>query len=189
MAFQMMQNEAEIDALAALVKDQRCRSLLEIGAKFGGSLMKLAEPMPSGSRIVAVDLPRGTKMWKESEISLKRCAGALKDRGHDVHLLWGKSQDNEIVARVRALGPYDIIFIDADHTMAGVTADWINYGPLGKLVAFHDISWSRAPDWAGGLRIRIDVPQFWDQIKQAHHHVEYRFCPSGINNGIGVLWR
>jgi hypothetical protein len=68
-----------------------------------------------------------------------------------------------------------------------VTADWINYGPMSRnIVAFHDISWRRAPDWVG---TRIDVPEFWDAIKHDYRHRELKMCPSGKNNGIGVLWK
>jgi hypothetical protein len=55
-----------------------------------------------------------------------------------------------------------------------------------RLVAFHDIAWRRAPEWVG---VRIDVPEFWDSIKGDYRHEEFKFCPTGKNNGIGVLWR
>lgn len=113
-------------------------------------------------------------------------AHRLREQGHDVHLLWGDSQDARIIEEARTFGPYDAIFIDADHRMAGVTADWNNYGPMGRIIAFHDIAWRRAPEWVG---TRIDVPQFWDSIKNDYRHVEFRFCDTGKNNGIGVLWR
>jgi hypothetical protein len=91
-----------------------------------------------------------------------------------------------VIEKVRALGPFDAVMLDADHRLPGVTADWINYGPMGRMVAFHDIAWRRAPEWVG---TRIDVPQFWDSIKGHYRHEEFRFCPTGKNNGIGVLWR
>ena len=40
---------------------------------------------------------------------------------------------------MRQHGPYDLVFIDGDHSPAGVRADWQNYGPMARLVAFHDI--------------------------------------------------
>lgn len=182
----MMQDEAEIAAFAAIIREEGCRSYLEIGSKFGGSLERVAAVMPKGSRFVSIDLPGGTKAWKESNVALQDLIDRLNTKGHEAHIFWGDSRNANVISHVRALGPFDAILIDADHRMPGVTADWENYGPMGRLVAFHDISWKRAPEWVG---TRIDVPEFWDSIKGEYRHRELRFCPTGKNNGIGVLWR
>lgn len=182
----MLQVEAEIDGLADIVRREGCRSLLEIGSKFGGSLDRVARGMPKGSRIVSVDLPKGTRLWHQSEPALKaEVAGLVRD-GYDARIIWGDSTDKAVVEKVRALGPFDAVFIDADHRLPGVTSDWTNYGQMGRIVAFHDINWHRAPEWVG---TRIDVPEFWEGIKGDYRHEEFRLCPTGKNNGIGVLWR
>lgn len=182
----MMQDEQEIAALCEVIRTEGCRSFLEIGSKFGGSLQRVADVMPAGSRVVSVDLPNGTRLWKESSAALSGLIYRLKKQGFDAHLIWGNSTDPKVIDQVRALGPFDAIFIDGDHRLPGVTADWKTYGPMGKLVAFHDIAWHRAPEWQG---TRIDVPAFWDGIKADHRHQEFKFCHTGKNNGIGVLWR
>lgn len=176
----------EIDAFADLLRNEGALSYLEIGSKFGGSLWKIANALPKGSRIVSVDLPNGTKAWSESSQSLLACVTALKLAGYDAKVIWGNSTYAEVVGQVAAECPFDAILIDADHRLPGVTADWINYGPMGTIVAFHDIGWSRAPDWQG---MRIDVPEFWNSVKGGYQHREFKFCKSGKNNGIGVLWR
>lgn len=183
---EILQVDAEINALAALAAREGVRSFLEIGSKFGGSLERIARVLPAGSRIVSVDLPCGTKAWAQSEPSLKAVISKLRVMGHDAQVIWGSSQAVAVIEAVRALGPFDLVFVDGDHRMAGVTADWINYGPMGKIVAFHDIAWRRAPEWVG---TRIDVPEFWNAIKGDFRHEEFRFCETGKNNGIGVLWR
>jgi predicted O-methyltransferase YrrM len=183
----MLQDEREISALAELFAREGVRSYLEIGSKFGGSLRRIGNSLPTESRIVAVDLPQGTKAWPQSRISLEKEMSALARLGfHDCHLVWGNSQSADVIEKVRALGPFDAVLIDADHRLPGVTADWNNYGPMGRLVAFHDVAWQRAPDWVG---TRIDVPEFWNSIKGGYRHEEFKFCPTGKNNGIGVLWR
>jgi hypothetical protein len=58
-------------AFAPLLVREGVTSYLEVGSKFGGSLWRAANALPKGSRIVSVDLPGGTKAWKESEASLK----------------------------------------------------------------------------------------------------------------------
>lgn len=182
----MMQVEAEIDGFAEILAQENIQSYLEIGSKFGGSLMRVAGSLVPGARVVSVDLPRGTKMWPQSEAELKASIDRLRLNGFDAHLIWGDSTAPEVVERVRALGPFDAIFIDANHTTPFLVKDWANYGPMGRIIAFHDINWHRAPEWVG---TRIDVPEFWDEIKADYRHQEFRLCPTGKNNGIGVLWR
>jgi predicted O-methyltransferase YrrM len=59
--------------------------------------------------------------------------------------------------------PVDVLFIDGDHTRAGVEADFRMYSPLvrkGGLVAFHDIVPGPAENVGG-------VPEFWESIRDA----------------------
>lgn len=183
----MAQDEAEIAAFCALLVAEGVRSYLEIGSKFGGSLWRVGSALAPGARLVSVDLPGGTKAWRESEASLKECHQALRAMGHETHAIWDSSFDAKTIEAARALGPFDAILIDGDHRMPGVTQDFANYGPMGRIVAFHDLSWRRAPEWIG---TRIDVPEFWDSIKGDYERTEeFRLCPTGKNNGIGVLWR
>lgn len=181
-----LQDEQEITALAELFAAEGVRSFLEIGSKFGGSLMSIAARLPAGSRIVSVDMPKGTKAWPQSEAELKAAIAKLRLQGFDAHLIWGDSTAPDVIEKVRALGPFDAAFIDANHTLPYVTKDFASYGEMARLVAFHDIAWQRPGDWVG---TRIDVPEFWNSIKADHRHREFKFCPTSINNGIGVLWR
>jgi hypothetical protein len=189
------QDPAEISAFCALLRREGVRSYLEVGAKFGGSLWRVGQALPRGSRIVSVDMPFGTKAWKDSEPSLRACHEALRrDYGHDTHAIWGSSFDPAIIETVRALGPFDAMLIDADHRWNradpkpnGVQADWLNYGPMGRIVAFHDLAWRRAPEWVG---TRINVPEFWASIKGDFERTEeIILCPTRKNNGLGIGWR
>ena len=183
----ILQVPAEIDAYCDVIRREGILSYLEIGSKYGGSLWRAAMAMPVGSRIVSIDLPNGTKAWRDSEAALKLCIADLRALGYDARVIWGDSRSKEVIDRAASWGPYDGVMIDADHRMAGVTADWENYSPMAtRLVAFHDIAWNRQPEWQG---VRIDVPQFWDRVKAGHRYEEFKFCPTGKNNGIGVLWK
>lgn len=183
--FEMAQVETEIDALIDVFRREGVRSFLEVGSKFGGSLWRIGKALPKGSRIISVDLPQGTKAWQQSQASLLKCISALKECGHDARVIWGDSTSTTVIEQVKAFGPFDAILVDANHTRPYVERDWATYGKMGRLIAFHDIAWKRAPDWKG---TRIDVPQFWDSIKGSYRHEEFKFCPTGKNNGIGVLW-
>jgi cephalosporin hydroxylase len=161
------------------------RSYLEIGSKFGGSLWRVANSMPRFAHCLGRPAERDQGVGESSE-SLSACIAALAILGHDARVIWGSSFDPKIIEQVAALAPFDAILIDADHRLPGVTADWNNYGPMGKIIAFHDIAWKRGPDFD---KTPINVPEFWDGIKGGYRHEELKFCPTGKNNGIGVLWR
>jgi len=178
-----LQHEEELTAFIQVIQENEVGSYLEIGSKFGGSLWRIANSLPVGSRIVAVDLPHGNK---ESLGPLEECVADLKRLGYDCHLIIGDSTDPGIVERVRNLGPFDACFIDANHTLPYVTKDWENYAPMAKMIAFHDIAWKRPPTWKGGLP--INVPEFWNEIKQGHPFIEIKMDPTGQDNGIGIIW-
>ncbi|MET4197279.1 putative O-methyltransferase YrrM [Bradyrhizobium sp. LA8.1] len=183
----VLQDPGEIAAYCDVLRSEKLGSYLEIGSKFGGSLWPAANALPKGSRIVSVDMPNGTKAWKDSQPALLECIKELKAAGYDASVIWGDSGSEDVIAQVAALGPFDAVLIDADHRMPGVTRDWSVYGAMSrKLVAFHDIAWRRAPDWHG---TRIDVPEFWNSVKGEYRHQEIKLCPTGKNNGIGVLWK
>lgn len=182
-----MQIEAEFNRFIEVLAENAVTSYLEVGSKYGGALWRAATSLPPGSRVVSVDLPRGTKMWRASELHLKDCVHELKKRGYDARIIWGDSTDPNVVKQVAALAPFDAVFLDGNHTLPYVIKDVANYGPLTRLLAFHDIGWHRAPEWKEGLR--IDVPEWWNENKVNYRHEEIKLCPSGKNNGIGVLWR
>lgn len=174
-----LQTPEEIEAFAALLAREGVKSYLEIGSKFGGSLWRVAHALPKGSRLVSVDL-------NVNGNELQCCINELNGKGYDAWLIPLNSTLPEAIERAKALGPYDAVFIDGDHRPPGVWADWNNYSPMGRIIAFHDIGWHRAPEWVGK---RIDVPQVWDEIKKPYRYEEIKLCPTGKNNGIGVLWR
>ena len=186
-----LQDPAELTKFIKLLKDEKVSSYLEVGCKFGGSLWQVAQQvLPKGARIVAVDLPHGDGSFKESQPPLEECIKRLrKSLGFDAHLFLGDSTDPEIVAKVAELGPFDACLIDANHTEPYVRADWANYGPLARIVAFHDIGW-RAEGREQKLgKLPIHVPIIWDELKPQFRHQEIKLCATKRDNGFGVLWR
>jgi predicted O-methyltransferase YrrM len=162
-----------------LLAREGVRSYLEIGSKFGGSLWRVANALPKGSLVVSIDPNRNGQ-------SLEGCIIDLKGRGYDARHIPLFSTAAKAIDTAKALAPFDALFIDGDHTPAGVWSDWNNYGSLARIVAFHDIGWKRAPTWEGK---KIEVPAIWDEIKQGHRFEEIKLDKSEKNNGIGVLWR
>jgi hypothetical protein len=126
----MAQDETEITEFAALLAAEGVTSYLEIGSKFGGSLWRVANALPKGSRIVAVDMPGGTKAWDQTRRSLKGCVHRLIELGYDARIIWGDSTDPRIIEQVQAHAPFDACLIDANHTLPYVTKDFANYGAI-----------------------------------------------------------
>jgi len=187
----MLQDKAEISRLASIFKAEGVSSFLEIGSNHGGSLWTLGQVLPAGGRVVAVDIPEKGEVFEMRKASLLEVAADLRVHpGLDVHVIYGDSTHPDTLAKVELLGfsegMFDAVFIDADHSLPSVTKDWENYGRLAKkLVAFHDIAWWRELTFTGK---GIEVPLLWAGLKERYRHEEIKLCPTGRNNGIGVLW-
>ena len=173
-----------MDDFIAFLLTHDVSSYLEIGCKFGGSLWKIATKLPIGSKIVAVDLPGGDKSFKDSLPALQACVNTLKEMNYDVHLFIGDSTDQMIVEQVRALSPFDACLIDASHYETYVRKDWKNYGPMAKLVAFHDINFYRLGVPKPGKV--VEVPKVWNEIKKGRKYHEIKKCPH--DNGFGIIF-
>lgn len=171
--YAIQQKPDEFARLLAIASE--CRSILEIGSCLGGSTVALARCMPKGSRIVAMDYCKPKKFPAEMDVEayLKRRIDELRAEGYDSHLIVGDSKDPIIAMLAGSLGPYDLVFIDGDHSQEGCSADWLHYGPMGKIVAFHDI------------RGCPGVTAVWNELKAKYRTEEF---VSGKTMGIGVLW-
>jgi len=183
------QHPDELKQFVDFIAASKARSYCEIGCKFGGLLWAVAQVMPAGSRLVAVDQPNGPWGRTDSEQALRGCIDELSRRGYEAKVFWGDSTSPMIVDLVRALAPFDVIFIDANHTEPFVRKDFANYGKLAKTICFHDIGWNN-PTPPG--RMAIEVPKVWQSLKAAHKdEASFREikCDRG-HNGIGILqWR
>ncbi len=184
----LLQNEREHAEFLALLKRENVRSYLEIGSMYGGSLWRVANALPVGSRIVSLDYAVDTP---EARPHLEACIAELRGLGYDVRLIDGDSMAPASVEAARALGPFDCVFIDGAHTLEAVTSDWENYGPLGRIVAFHDISWNAS--WKSAVPGRVSkpmgVPDLWARLKANHKHVGIQHQVPRNYYGIGVLWQ
>lgn len=177
-----MQEPSELKSLIDLFKAEGVRSYLEIGSNWGGSLWRIANALPKGSRVLSVDMPYGDH--PNVDHSLAECIRELNAAGYQAEHLSFDSTLQETVRMVAERAPFDACLIDGGHELATIRSDWENYGPMSRLVAFHDIAWSRPAGWKGS---RIDVPEFWNAIKGGYRHVEFK--ASAKDCGIGVLWR
>lgn len=174
--FRLHASETETEELIELARQEGCRSYLEIGSANGGSLWRVARSLPIGSLVVSVDRPKA----KSYEGDLRHCGHQLGARGYRVSLLLGDSADPVIVEKARSLSPFDLLMIDGDHGDRYVRLDYANYGPMARIVAFHDVTPRKEAPHYG-------VPAFWEELKQGGRRWhEIRHETDGM--GIGVIW-
>jgi predicted O-methyltransferase YrrM len=179
------QDHSEFAKFCEMMRAEKARSYLEIGSWKGGSLWLAAKALQRGSRIVSVD--------KIAHPKLQLALRELKNLGYDTRLILGDSIDEKTIAAARALGPYDCVFIDGDHRLTHVTSDWENYGPMGRIVGFHDIARDMPADrWGGPHQVSTFWKQF-DKSKFRHEEIISDVTRARTDNkavyGIGVIWK
>lgn len=180
------QYQAEVQAFIQFLVDEDVRSYLEVGCRYGDTFHAVASALPVGSTVVAVDLP-GAKSGQlnkgghqNSGDFLRAAVVDLRTRGYDAHCYLGDSHAAATRALAAAHAPFDAVLIDGDHTAEGVLKDWKDYGPLGRLVAFHDIAGEGK--WSTQIR-----PVYAAAAAKALAHRE--FIHDGLRRGIGVVQR
>jgi predicted O-methyltransferase YrrM len=161
------------------------RAVLEIGTARGGTLFCWCAMAARDATVISLDLPGGIHgggypAWKI--LLYRRFAWA----GQRMHLLRGDSHKPVMLDTVKKLVPpggLDFLFIDGDHTLAGVRQDYEMYSPLvkaGGAIVFHDVC-VHLPEYD------CHVDEFWNQLKQGRQHWEFIENPAQGMFGIGVI--
>ena len=100
------------------------RKYLEIGARAGDSATIVAATSPK-THLYIIDWPgRGYGGYIGSEDTLR---ARLEQCAADRYVLCiGDSHASASCAFIKQYAPYDLIFIDGDHSYAGAKQDWLN---------------------------------------------------------------
>lgn len=176
------QLQVELDWLIALFRREGVKSYLEIGARSGDTFYEITRSLPPGAKAVAVDLAGSLWGYGGSDVALRYNVADLCQHGYDARLIIGNSHEANTRGDVDRHAPFDAVLIDGDHTLIGARQDWLDYGAMGKIVAFHDIAWHRE-QFPG---TRIEVPLLWGELKVGRRHEQIITEPCDC--GIGVLW-
>jgi len=181
-----LQVRSELAAFIALVADRRPSAILEIGTATGGTFFLLARAAREDACLISIDLPCGSfgggyPGWRAP---LYRSFALHNQK---IALIRADSHSADTFSRVtEVLGtsPLEVLYIDGDHTYAGVKKDFEMYAPLvqkGGLIIFHDIA--RNPPEPG-----CDVFTFWEEVKKRYAHREIVEDKDQVGKGIGVLF-
>jgi predicted O-methyltransferase YrrM len=180
-----VQSKVEFSELLNWIKQRPApQAVLEIGTARGGTLFSWCAIAARDATIVSLDLPGGIHgggypPWK---VSFYRQFAGPKQK---IHLLRGDSHSWEVLKEVKKLLPsdgLDFLFIDGDHTLAGVRSDYEMYSPLvksGGTIVFHDICVHRR-------ELDCHVDKFWNELKRDREHWEFIEDPAQGELGIGV---
>jgi predicted O-methyltransferase YrrM len=174
----------EILNLLARVRELNPARICEIGSYAGGTLALFAQVAPPDARLLSLDI----QYLNERDWAFREFARP----GQTVSTFQADSHQNETLAWVREwLGgaPLDFLFIDGDHSFAGVAQDFAMYAPLvraGGLVAFHDIVMDNRTRHGTSTGGDVgEVPRFWGELKAKGYATE-EFVENPDQDGMGI---
>ena len=173
-----IQKRSEIMSLANAVAELKPKNILEIGTARAGTLFIWANL--ASSKVISCDL---------DDASFRRSLyEAFPPPGSEckvIHLT-GDSHKKEFLKKVEdelAGEKVDFLFIDGDHTEAGVEADYNDYHHLvrsGGIIAFHDII---EKQYLPGNQVYF----FWKRLKEGKVTEEFIDNPEQTGFGIGIV--
>lgn len=158
----MVQIETEAMQLAAFLAALRPHHVMEIGTDRGGLFYVLTQ-LAQGTK-VSLDLPGGP--WGSIPFEkIEERDNMIRSWSQDAVLIRADSHSEESTKAVaRHLGaPLDFLFIDGDHSLEGVTDDYLRYSPFvraGGWIGFHDIN-DTAPHREHG----VFVAPLWNRLR------------------------
>ena len=182
--FGITQKHGEITGLLRRLRMIEPQTVVEIGTHKGGNSFLFCHALPSVKLVVGVDLcvQNAPKL-----IYFER-------PGQVYYALHGDSQTSSMLCNVKKRlngQSVDFLFIDGDHSLNGVFADFQLYAPLvrpGGIVAFHDIVPDHRTRYGGETACYAgEVFQLWQKLKQVYDCEELIDHPGQDGFGIGLI--
>jgi predicted O-methyltransferase YrrM len=185
--FPSAQKRTEILELLYLLQKRPPLHLCEIGACGGGTVLLFCSIAAPNARVLSLDIGfTRTQLWTYPHFAMGQ---------QRITCLHGDSHAPHTRAKVEAwLGDahFDFLFIDGDHSLAGVAQDYKMYASLvqpGGIIGFHDIVADNLTRYgAASAHYSGQVPEFWQTMKQLPAATqEFIADPNQDGYGIGVL--
>lgn len=161
----------------------RVQRVLEIGVRRGGTAATWCEMTKSYAQplVVGLDWPEKDGLGRaESE----KVARQLLTTYPHYKCIFGDSHDGDTVKLVGKYAPFDLLFIDGDHSLAGVECDYMCYSPMVSsrgIIAMHDIV-----DSPFTRSVNCRVSEFWKRLVP-HMTEHYEFLIGADWGGIGAV--
>ena len=185
---ELKQNMVELLGLVNLLRARKLERVCEIGTFKGGTLYIWCQLAAPDAHIISVDLPGGQFGGGYSERS-GPFFQSFRRPGQTLHCIRGSSHNDAVRAdfqKALAGAELDFLFIDGDHSYAGVKQDFEFYSRFvkhGGLIALHDIH--HRPE-----QPTIEVHQFWAELKAKHRREEFIEATNERRKiGIGVIYK
>jgi predicted O-methyltransferase YrrM len=189
--FRPLQDPREILGLLDLVRRRAAplHATCEIGVAAGGTAFLLSRAAADDATLVLVD--RDFADGHDTALPL------FAREGQRLRCVRGDSQADATRDAVTAMlqgRRLDLLLIDADHSLTGVSRDFALYTPLvrpGGLVALHDINPDHRTRFGHGTGDAGHVTEFWRSLSPdlGPRH-EFVADPAQDGGGLGVIeWR
>jgi predicted O-methyltransferase YrrM len=111
-------------------------TVVELGVAEGGSAFELRGAMPANGTLYLVDPYEPGRFGISMPLVV---AQRLVRRVDNASVVWLRAKSSFAAKDWR--DPIDLLFIDGDHSLAGVSRDWADWTPYvreGRFVALHD---------------------------------------------------
>jgi len=154
--------------LFGLARALKPQTVVEIGSARGKSacFLGMALKENGSGKLYAID-PHAPTAWNDLEST-----DTIEEMRRNISAL-GLEEIVEIVRMTSGEAvkswtrPIDLLFIDGDHSFAGVKSDWDSFSPFViefGVVVFHDTMWDRQPD-KRFQRPDMGVPAFVESLR------------------------
>jgi predicted O-methyltransferase YrrM len=173
------QDPDELTRFLDFVVERKVRRYLEIGSRNGDSFYAVMMAMGPDACGIAIDLPENAS----SRRSLLDTVAELNVSGRRAVAYHGNSKDEMVIAKARKNIPYDLILIDANHTYAGVRADWEAYSDMAPIIALHDVA---APEGYMSDGRPNEVGRFWQEIGRGYNDQQLQARPGNMG-GVATM--
>ena len=184
MMYGAVQKPSELTDFLNFIQGKKMDIVMELGSAKGGVFYALCQLASDKATMISLDLPGGPYgilVAPEDEqfqtfIKLTQTLHRIKKDSH-------KPSTKTTLLKILKGRKLDLLFIDGDHTYAGVKKDWEMYSPLvrkGGIIALHDINFHPRD-------VSVQVSKLWREIKPNFKVVEFIDPVDPTWGGIGVL--
>lgn len=162
----VLQDREELLGFCDWIAQNQIRSYLEIGI-WTGRLLCLLHDLFRFETLAACDMGMATQHGYTIQVPAQ------------TQCFWGSSHSWDYLQWRQQQGQFDLIFIDGDHSYAGVSQDFANCLRYPhRFIAFHDIH-NQEPASSG-------VARFWQEL--SGHKLEILNPLGASGMGIGIWW-